>query len=687
MSKSKTKSDSKKLSWLKLRIFIVVVFFLTAFGCIFLRAFQLQVVDGDALSAKARNQHKRVVTLESKRGVIYDRTSHELAVSLDVDSVYANPAKVVDKRRAAKVLGKVLDINSREAEGRLRRPKNFVWIKRQVELSPSEKKALLDIEGIGTVKEARRFYPNIELAGNILGFTGVDAKGLEGIELHYNRYLMGDSVRVVGEKDAKGRFHRVSAGGDVNMPSTDGMSATLTIDRNIQYIAERALGKAVEDSGAKGGVALVMDPATGEILAMANSPTFDPNEFRRFTAKDWRNKSVTDAYEPGSTLKPFLLSAALEEGVVEEEDIFFCENGSYRVADRTFHDIHEFGWLSVKNIIKKSSNIGAAKIGEKLGKEKLFNYLKDFGFGERTGVDLPGESKGLLSNYKRWSAVKLHTASFGHGVSTTALQLVTAISSVANGGFLMKPYVVKSVVNSSGDVVKENHPEIVRRVVSEDTARRVTDLLVSVTDEDGTAYNGRVDGFSVAAKTGTAQKPDLEKGGYKKGAYLASFIGFLPADNPRLAIYVAIDEPQSSMYGGVVSAPVFSDIASETLSYLGLFPDSTEVAKVINADYSEGAALLKARGNGRGKTSGGVTFSGGDEGFEVVPDFKGLTMRRVLALSMGGRDGGLVSGDDLSGGGSGVVNVHVRGSGLAVNQSHGAGTMVKADETVTVWFE
>ena len=417
MKRKGAKKSKPGAGYLKVRVAVVTAVLLCLFAAILLRAFHLQVIGSDSYKKRADDQHIASITVRSKRGDIYDRNSSELAVSVDVDSVYAKPVDIESPRAAAKKLSSMLGLKTRKVEKSLRSGRGFVWLKRQVDLTGEEREKLLSIEGVNLVKEPRRYYPHTSLASNLLGFTGVDSVGLEGLELYYDDMLRGSVRKVVGQRDAKGRLLMYE---DADKASPiEGLRVELTIDKTIQYIAEKELKSAIDSSGAKGGMAVVMDPYTGEMLALANMPTFDPNNYRKYTSAEWRNKSVTDVSEPGSVLKAFLMAAAIEEGVVEKNDIFYCENGKYRVANRTIHDSKKHGWLSVAQILKYSSNIGSLKVGRKLGPERLYRYLLAFGFTNKTGLDLPGEASGRLSHYSDWSKVTLETVSFGQGISTT----------------------------------------------------------------------------------------------------------------------------------------------------------------------------------------------------------------------------------------------------------------------------
>jgi len=640
---------------IKPRVYCVLVFFIAAFSVIAFRAFQLQVLEGDELKSRAARQHGGYVKVKSKRGGIYDRNNKELAISIDVDSIYAQPKSVRSRRRVSRTLAPITGISARGIEQRLGSGRGFVWLKRQIDLSKGEREKIAALKGVGVLKESRRYYPNKGLAANLIGFTGVDSNGLEGIEHSYNRYLVGTAERISGGRDARGRL--ILFGDTDKKVPVEGMSVELTIDKTIQYVTESALQKAIERTGAKGGTAVVLAPATGEVLAMATAPSFDPNKLHRYRPSLWRNRTVTDAFEPGSVMKVFLVSGAIEDGLVRPDDIFFCENGRYRVADRVLHDAEKNGWLSVSNIIKYSSNIGASKIAEKMGEERLYHFYSAFGLGHKTGLDLPGETSGSLPELKKWSGVTLNTLAFGQGLSVSSIQLATALGAIANGGFLMRPYIVKEVRGVGGEAVKENNPVIVRRVISAETAKTISRMMVGVTSGGGTGTKAALAGFTVAGKTGTAQKPDFEKGGYKRGAYVSSFFGFLPAERPVLAIVVTLDEPKKGHYGGEVAAPVFKEIAGKSLAYLGITPNAS-----IGARPSGSASrhmVVKASGKRLKNVRAGFT-----------PDFTGLTMRMAIRISQ-----------------EGEFNIKMVGGGVAVRQEPRAGRPLKSGKVVKVWFQ
>ncbi|MBM2839267.1 MAG: ftsI, partial [Deltaproteobacteria bacterium] len=489
----------------------------------------------------------------------------ELAVTVEVDSIYAEPDSIDTPKLAAKRLASLLSLSRKELEDNLSSSKSFVWLARKVTPSTIERVKSLNIRGIGFVKENRRFYPNGELASHVVGFSGIDGTGLGGIELAHDAQIKGKTGLVRAERDALGeRTLPMDFGFE---DSLAGNSVVLTIDKTIQYTAEKELAEAVRKSGAKGGTAIVMDPKSGEVLAMANYPQFNPNDLSSTYQAALKNSAIVDTYEPGSTFKVFLLAAALEEGVVTPEEKFNCEKGSLELAGKKITDTHKHGSLTVKEIMKFSSNIGSAKIGGKLGKERFYDYITSFGFGSPTGIELKGEGRGILRSMKTWSKLELATISFGQGISVTPIQMVTAFSAIANGGYLMKPYLVKDILDRDGKVIKSNQPQIVKKVISGETASKVTEMLRDVVNEGGTGIEAALTGYDVAGKTGTAQKVSGGRG-YTENKHVASFIGFVPAESPELVVLVAIDEPEGIQYGGIVAAPAFKAIAETSLRYL-----------------------------------------------------------------------------------------------------------------------
>ena len=553
----------------RLRALIVGIIFSLIFTIIGARAVYLQVFCGSWLSQKAANQYKKSLIFHGKRGTIYDAKYKEMAVSIDATSIAAYPQRIEDASTAAKALAKALKIDARMLCRKLSSNKSFVWIKRKA--TPKETKAVdhLKISGVDFIPEFNRFYPNRTLAAQVIGFSGIDNHGLEGIEFYYNTDLEGVTGKLKVLKDALGRGFEAEK---KIVPNYSGNNLILTIDRTIQYITENALEEAVTKFSANSGMAIVMVPKTGAILALAHFPFFNPNIFNDFGKELWRNRIITDPFEPGSTMKVFSVAAAIESGVCTPNSIFFCENGEYKIGNNIIHDAtHAYGWLSLQQIIKYSSNIGVTKVCEMVGPETFYKTLQGFGFGAKTGIDCPGETNGCLMPYKKWSDMDAGAISFGQGISVSALQLITATSSIANGGIIMKPYIVQAVTDHNGRLVKNFGPKKIRRVISARTANTMVMMMRSVVQEGGTGVEAALEGYSVCGKTGTAQKIN-EKGKYTKGKYTASFIGFVPADNPELSIIVVIDEPQRAHYGGIVAAPAFKKIALETLDYMDITP-------------------------------------------------------------------------------------------------------------------
>ncbi|NTV58924.1 MAG: penicillin-binding protein 2, partial [Deltaproteobacteria bacterium] len=470
--------------WVRVRITIVAVFFLAGLSMILARATQLQVIERDKLARIALAGYRGIVKLPPKRGTIYDREGHELAVSVEVESVYVHPHHVQNKAQAAKLLSKILDMKENALLSLLKSQRPFVWIDRKVAPEKIRQVKALGIEGVGFTAETRRYYPGKEIAGHVLGFAGEDNQGLEGLEKKYDKMLKGPEYTLIQMRDALGRpFY-------VNRPAPEESEIrdlVLTIDKDIQYAAEQALKKTMEETRAKNGHAIVVEVDTGEILAMAVAPLFNPNVFWTHQPNQWRNRAVTDIYEPGSTIKAYLLAAALDSSLVSPETKFFCENGEYKVGTNTIHD-HDrkgHGMLSVSEIITFSSNIGAVKIGQRIGYKKFHEYLEKFGFGDKTEIDLPGEQEGFLRPVKDAKEIEKATTFFGQGMTANSLQLVMAMGAIANGGKLMRPYVVKAVKDQQGRVVKENHPQVVRKVMSSETVKKVTQILESVVKEKG----------------------------------------------------------------------------------------------------------------------------------------------------------------------------------------------------------
>ncbi len=504
-------ASENPVRWIRIRILFLALLLIGALGALFARAVRLQVGEGARLARLAREQYLLKVALPAHRGNIYDRQGVALASSVQVDSIFANPAQLPDPHAAALQLAAALHLDVRTLEHKLDPASQFVWVKRQVTAAEADAVKRLDLPGVGAAKESRRFYPERDLAAQLLGFTGVDGEGLEGLERRYDEPLRGRTILVPGVRDAKGRTISEES---VSSQDLEGASIQLTIDRNIQYLTQQALAKEVVQSRSVAGIAIVMDPGSGEVLALAVSPTYNPNSVGERDRDALRDRSVTDAYEPGSTFKAFVAAGALQDGVASPATVVFGENGSWALNGRTIHDHKPFGWLSLARVLQVSSNIGAAKIGLLLGRERLRDYLNAFGFGERTDVGLPGEVRGTIAPFR--SDLANATASFGQGVTATPMQLVTAYSALANGGRLLRPYVVSRISQADGTTT-EIGPKEVRRVITVPVATAVTRMLEGVVQKGGTAESAAVPGYKVAGKTGSSRKTPITNRGASSG--------------------------------------------------------------------------------------------------------------------------------------------------------------------------
>jgi len=560
-------------NYIKLRITFIGVCFFLVISAICTKAIYLQVFCGAWLSEKAASQYEKSIVQTGKRGTIYDRNGTELAVSIEGTSIAAYLDQIKDPSSTAKTLARILHVDRKKLLKRFQARQGFIWIKRQA--TPKEVNAIksLNLQGIGFIPEFNRFYPNKELAAQVIGFTGVDGNGLEGIEYFYDQALSGTDKKIVVLKDALGRGIADNQElEDLGYKSfNSGSNIILSLDSNIQYITQTALEAAVRQFTARSGMAIVMDPRTGALLAMSHYPSFNPNAFKQYPRNLWRNRALTDPFEPGSTMKIFSTAAALSSGICSPNTIFFCENGNYKIGSNTIHDTHPRGWLSLQQIVKYSSNIGITKAIEMVGSETLYATLKKFGFGEKTGLDCPGETTGTLTPSDRWTRIDTSAISFGQGVSTSAVQLVSAAAAIANDGMRMKPYIVQAVTNKHGRVLEQTEPQIIEHAVSPQVASIVKRIMQTVVTEGGTGTSASLKGYSVCGKTGTAQKTD-DSGKYARDKFTASFLGFAPAENPVIVVLVVIDEPNGEHYGGTVAAPAFQKIAHETLLYLNIPP-------------------------------------------------------------------------------------------------------------------
>ncbi len=548
------------------------------------RLFIVQFLRSGSLSDQARRQHNLFIELEPRRGTIYDSSLRPQAVNTSVDSLYATPQVIPgkDKESFVSQISAILNLDPGFLRERLSRKKSFAWLARKITPLQAEAIKKLKLKGIGFIRESKRCYPNGYLASHIIGFAGLDNVGLEGIELSCDKYLKGEPGWAMMLRDARQKKIDIA---EKAVSPRNGYDVVLTIDEVIQYIAERELTKVFTAFHAQSASIVVMDPHTGAILALANCPTFDLNEYKNASKEMKRNRAVCDLFEPGSVFKIVTASAAIEENKVSEEDKFFCENGSYKIATHILHDHRPHGWLTFREVIGQSSNIGTSKVAQVLGKEAVYKYIKLFGFGKDSGVDLPGETPGMIKEPRLWSKISIAIVPMGQEVAVTTLQLANAISVIANGGQLMKPYVVKEIRDQYGEPIKEFSPVMINKVISLETAKRINKILVGVIDE-GTGKLAKIDGISAAGKTGTAQK--LEPNGtYSHDKFIASFIGFAPAEDPVVAIAVVVDQPHPYYFGGVVAAPVFKKVAEDVLKYLKGRQPAREVIALNAAQRSD----------------------------------------------------------------------------------------------------
>jgi stage V sporulation protein D len=689
---------------------IATLFFLFTIGFCLLggRIFWVQFVKGAELSEMATQNRMRDVPVEAKRGIIYDRNGNELAISISADSVYAIPAEVTRSKKQDEVsqqLAQILGIDQAGILKHLTANSSFEWIKRQITPEQAQKIRDLSLPGIDLTEESRRFYPKGTLAAHVLGISGVDNTGLEGVDYYYNDLVGGTKGRIVIEHDAAGR--EIPEATHKFIPPVDGSNLVLTLDQTIQYITERELDKVFQERQAKSAAAIVMDPKTGEILAIASRPTFDPNNFGAYPAANRRDFALNDVYEPGSTMKITTSAMALEENVVNRNTPFYCP-GYIKVGKETISCSNNIahGQQTFAQIVENSCNVGFVQVGLSLGMEKYYKYLNAFGFGQLTGIDLPGEAKGILVPQERAKQIDLATMAMGQANAVTPIQLITAVSAVANGGKLIKPHLLKEVTDANGNITQTVEPAMVRQVISESTSKELCNILEGEVT-NGTGSKAYIEGYHVGGKTGTAQKI-APGGGYLSDEYVASFIGLAPSDDPRLVCIVVVDAPKGyPYYGGWVAAPAAREIMNDSLHYLQvpLREDNGQqvqaqdekviVPDVVNLPLADAIASINARGfkakvNGTGnivyqqtpralsKLSKGseviIYMSPYDEnkpeGEVTVPDLQGKSMKEVAKI--------------LS-----ALGLHLQpdGYGISCGQSPEAGKVVTNGSTIKVRFQ
>ena len=526
------------------------------------RLFQIQILQKDFFHQKARNLQDTSITISPRRGDIVDRNWIPLAMDRLSYSVFYRPvsSSLPQSEKLVK-LASLLGYPKKTLNEKLNLGK-FVYLRKDVDIDLVQQIKKYRLKGIEWEEKFARFYPSGQLAAPVLGFVGRERKGLSGIELFYDQYLKGKEGIIQAEKDGRRRI--LPSSRKILVAPEEGCRVRLTLDEKLQYILEDELSKTHQHTHAKASIGILMNPQNGEILAMASYPSFNPNSFWKFPSTSYKNRAISMVYEPGSTFKVITLASALEEGKVSPEKRIFCEKGKYTLYNHTIHDHEPYGWLSVREVLWHSSNIGMTKIGMKLGEKQLYTYIKKFGFGEKTGIDLPGEEKGILRDYSKWSKISIGAIPYGQEIGVTPLQLAVAVSAIANGGYLIKPYIVKEI-ERDGNIILRRKKEIVRKVISTTTAEIMKEIMVGVV-EKGTGRKARISGYKIAGKTGTAQKYVPGKG-YNARKYTASFIGFLPASHPEILLLIVIDEPKGIYYGGEIAAPCFKRVIERILCY------------------------------------------------------------------------------------------------------------------------
>ncbi len=653
-------------------VILVVVLWLAAIAS---RLVQLQVFQHDEFHRLSAQRQQINRPIPAPRGIIYDCRMNELARNVPSSTAIAEPGRIRDVNAAAGNLAGILGLEPAELRTRMADPKKkaYLVLKRRIDPEAENRIAELKLDGVWLEEGSMRVYPDRELACHALGFVNMNGDGGAGLELQYDKELKGVDGLASYDVDANRRSFR----GEVLKPPVQGHSFVLSLDRDVQYIAERELAAAVDEYRAAAGTAIVMETDTGRILALANQPAFNCNTYNSAEANLWRNRAVSDMFEPGSTFKVVVATYALEEHLTRPDELIDCQMGSIRIGGHIFHDVHPYGLLTFVQVLEKSSNIGATKLGMRLGQERLHAALLKFGFGAKTGVDLPAEIFGLVRNWESWSALSIGAISFGQEVGVTSMQMVTAINVIASGGYRVWPHLVDRVIDSSGDLVRVSEP-VKTRIVAPETAEAVNSAFEGVVLR-GTAKGAGLEGYRAAGKTGTAQK--IVNGQYSTEKYLSSFIGYAPLPDPRITILVQIDEPRGAIYGGKVAAPVFQKIAQQVLVHLRVPPDRTlpmpkpDPLRLAsdNKDFVPGATPVPpitdaAADAGTGADQGAIVVRVAEQSLEM-PDFLGMPKRRVI-------DGCQALG----------IRLQSFGSGIAVQQFPAAGALISAGETCKVTF-
>ena len=685
--------------WLKISLLVL-------FAVVALRLVQIQVLESASLKERARRQYQTRAPLPAIRGNLYDRNGKVLVSNEMTLSFAADPKTVGDRGGAlADRFSRAFGKPARFYREKLSEDRRFVYLERRVATRYGRMISASEREGLLEIREARRLYHYRRIGGQVIGFTDIDNRGISGLELSLDRYLKGADGYIILQRDGHGRKKPV-----VDYPRVEpvnGSSALLTIDTEYQAIIEEELARGIDRTQAEGGLAIILDPVTGEILAMANYPPVDLTDIAHANQDAMRNRTITDMFEPGSVFKLVTASAALEKRVVTPDQKFFAENGRWNAPlgngkTHPISDVHPYGLLTFQEAIEVSSNIAFAKISDRIGAESLYKMARNYGFGVETGVDLPGEVNGALKKPSEWSGTTLHTMSYGYEVGVTPLQLIAAYAALANRGVLMKPFIVRSVADENQEVLVDARPQVVRRVVDQSLAETLTRYLEGVV-ERGTGKGARVDGLRIAGKTGTSRK--YVGGKYQAGAYTASFVGYFPAEDPKVVCLVMIDQPKTGEYtGGLASAPIFREIATKIYAMSDRFrrkeapvvasADLLGVPDVLNRSLASAQEILSARGlryETRGEGSviasqtprAGFAIGHGEKvilqmkkqvsaapGYVVVPNLRGLSVRRAIDVLAGNQ-----------------LDVSLSGSGLVVSQSPEAGGQTRPGTRVVIRCE
>ncbi|HEX6716988.1 MAG TPA: penicillin-binding transpeptidase domain-containing protein [Pyrinomonadaceae bacterium] len=651
------------------------------------RLVYLQFSQYDNLVNRAHQQQQNSIETSPQRGELLDRQERQLARSVQTVSLFLDPEGVdaATLDRNAQQLAQTLSLKQAELTKEFReaqaKKKRFIWIARRLDADLANKIVAMNLPGVQTQLEPKRYYPNGSLAAHVLGYVGLDGKGLGGVEQFYNAKISGEPGQIFLEKDASGKPYE-----SYEIASKTGQTVVLTIDQAIQYQAEQALQAAVQRSHAKSGSVIVLDPRSGEILALANAPTFDPNKVADAKPETRSNWALQNIYEPGSTFKVVAFSAALEKKLAKPEDHIDCQMGAITVAGRLVHDHKKFGTLTIAEALAKSSNVAAIKLGLRVGDPTMYDYIRRFGFGSKTGIELPGETNGILRKVERWQPSSIGSIAIGQEVGVTPVQMVAAFGAIANDGVRIAPHLIREVRDAGGNVVYRAQPEQ-RRVLSAETAITLRGMLEGVT-LSGTAKKAQLDGYSAAGKTGTAQKIDPKTKAYSATKFVGSFVGFAPVNNPQVVIIVVMDEPAGAYHGGDVAAPVFREVAEQILPGLGVMPDIEVksapdlIAQQVNEDPERAAKIREEQAeaeqqrqatlptvDSNGGRGGEVVYAVASRKAMLMPDLRGRSVRDVArtCAQLG-------------------LQVEAHGEGKVLKQNPSAGTEVSTGQVVYVDF-